>query len=570
MASRTASYLSSDNCYDFVVATTQESINTTMKQYLFGLKQPEVIDCYVDQHGNDVSIKLGDLLQKSENVNPFDIPHDVDEEHDPRVKKIKEARFTRAWRARLGFPMNDPSKVPDVVKLGSDASRVNFKMFCAEFQVVALIPSTYDKPRWINVSQKKDQPWIFTSEVKLGIRHLDFKSGYGMLPAEVQKRTEPLKRRQDEASATIFSIQQLLLDLENANLTNTLPIIDGLSKNDDAYKMLQKSFLGPYFQKMKSKGEPLLGIVIRERPQTTNPTLKVTDFEYNVNPYVDSQGYQIMKPDDLEQRATTLNYLCVADGRKLRNATQFPWNWVDKGELVSRDGALAVNRNSLARFLISKLHPYVRKACVQIKPILKVHPKTVEVEWKATDPPPDVTIDLCPKGTKVITFKWISEEAEDSSGIIYKSTSKTQYYLDVEFINDTIILTQRQVIHLKVRLNVWNGEADIIDKSITETYSLGVNSYGELEAKLNVAPVNDKSKKISIPEWKDILFANGFNEAMEKSAENARIAAYQLKVIPTSIIQDYVFPGGKVFIFKDPCFSEHQDLLASISYSDPR
>ncbi|KAF5863573.1 hypothetical protein ETB97_009817 [Aspergillus alliaceus] len=469
MASRTASYLSSDNCYDFAVATTQESINTTMKQYLFGLKQPEVIDCYVDQHGNDVSIKLGDLLQKSENVNPFDIPHDVDEEHDPRVKKVKETRFTRAWRACLSFPMNDLSKVPDMVQLGSDASRVNFKMFCAEFQVVALIPNTYDKPRWINVSQKKDQPWIFTSEIKLGIRHLDFKSGYGMLPEEIQKRIETLKRRQDEASAMIFSIQQLLLDLENANLTNTLPIIDGLSKNNDAYKMLQKSFLGP-----------------------------------------------------------------------------------------------------LAHFLISKLHDYVRKACVQIKPILKVHPKAVEIEWKATDPPPDVTIDLCPKGTKVITFKWISKKAEDKYALIYKSTSKTQYYLDVEFINDTIILTQRQVVHLKVRLGIRNDEADIIDKLITETYSLGVNSYSKLEAKLNVAPVNDKSKKISIPEWEDILFANGFNEAMEKSAENARIAAYQLKVIPTSIIQDYVFPGGKVFIFKDPCFSEHQDLLASISYSDPQ
>jgi hypothetical protein len=35
------------------------------------------------------------------------------------------------------------------------------------------------------------------------------------------------------------------------------------------------------------------------------------------------------------------------------------------------------------------------------------------------------------------------------------------------------------------------------------------------------------------------------------------------------MLQNYIFPGGKTFSFKEAGFSEFQDLVASITYADP-
>jgi hypothetical protein len=39
--------------------------------------------------------------------------------------------------------------------------------------------------------------------------------------------------------------------------------------------------------------------------------------------------------------------------------------------------------------------------------------------------------------------------------------------------------------------------------------------------------------------------------------------------IPAATIKSFVFPGGRVFAFKDVRFSSHQDLVAEITYVTP-
>jgi hypothetical protein len=36
-----------------------------------------------------------------------------------------------------------------------------------------------------------------------------------------------------------------------------------------------------------------------------------------------------------------------------------------------------------------------------------------------------------------------------------------------------------------------------------------------------------------------------------------------------TVVQDFVFPGGRTFAFKTVGFSNHQDLVAHITYADP-
>jgi len=42
-----------------------------------------------------------------------------------------------------------------------------------------------------------------------------------------------------------------------------------------------------------------------------------------------------------------------------------------------------------------------------------------------------------------------------------------------------------------------------------------------------------------------------------------------MKDIPINVFQDFIFPGGQTFIFKDVRFSSHQDLISHITYADP-
>jgi hypothetical protein len=64
--------------YDFVVYTTQESINSLLVQYLpnTGKKQPVTFLCFLaDENGDPTKqVTLDEILQKSRGINPFDIP----------------------------------------------------------------------------------------------------------------------------------------------------------------------------------------------------------------------------------------------------------------------------------------------------------------------------------------------------------------------------------------------------------------------------------------------------------------------------------------------------------------
>ncbi|KAF5571494.1 hypothetical protein FPANT_13540 [Fusarium pseudoanthophilum] len=68
--------------YDFVVATSQESINSGLVQYLqnTGNKQPYTYLCFLaDENGEPTEeVSLEEILKRSGGVSPFDIPDGTD------------------------------------------------------------------------------------------------------------------------------------------------------------------------------------------------------------------------------------------------------------------------------------------------------------------------------------------------------------------------------------------------------------------------------------------------------------------------------------------------------------
>ncbi len=47
------------------------------------------------------------------------------------------------------------------------------------------------------------------------------------------------------------------------------------------------------------------------------------------------------------------------------------------------------------------------------------------------------------------------------------------------------------------------------------------------------------------------------------------LSSVELRSIPLSSLQGYVFPGGKTFVFKKARVSDFGDSVAFITYADP-
>ncbi|KAF7183837.1 hypothetical protein CNMCM7691_004259 [Aspergillus felis] len=578
MSGSNSSHLSAQQYgYDAVVSTTQESINAVMKRYLATNKQPEVCCCFVDKDGAETQVSLDEVLSKSNNTNPFEIPDKTDL-NDERIKKLDDARFIRGWRARLGIPpMSDRSKLPNLVDIGFSNEAVNFYMPCAEFQVVSYIAGTRfgGKAYWLNVSQQKDKPWIFRSRVDIARQTVDPKKNPDKVPTDVRNALEVLEKK---APMTEFKIEQLLLDLENAGLMDEGGQLEGIRNPSPEYTMLKETFLGSYFDQMRTNGEPLLSCTINGPAQdkpVAESTLHITDFRYNLSPYLGPDGEPVGDPTPNQKMVATLNYLCAANGNHLPPRNPFTWNWVDVSELDKYHGTIAVRRDCLAEYLSSKLASQVLPNC--IKPTFKFWRESVFRDWKASwdfsKTAADVKPTILAEGEKVLRIEWSSPKHTDEAkglGILW-ATVQAQYTLDVEFKgnSNSILLTHHFVFKLEAKRGFSWGKADIVDHSRTDTYEIAVNDRGKLEAKCAPGPLIDASKdfETNLP---DLVFSgqSTVGWVREQLSGKVRMEAFEPKQIPLSFVQDYVFPGGKSFTFKDVVFSKYQDLVSHLTYLD--
>lgn len=565
MSSSNASNISSARYgYDFVVATTQASINATMMNFLSTRKEPIVAICYIaDATGKPVPIDYAELKQRAQDSDPFAVPKGADPTTNADIRNLLGARFMMGFRARLGLPrVAIPSQLPDIVTLGSDTSAVLFNMLCSEFTVAELDPgSGYSPAAWISQSQPPEAPWVFTSKVDLRLSTVNG-SAYSTLPPDVQEKIKNM-------SGSAFSVQQLLFDLTNASLM-TVPTISGITPGSALYMLLQQYFLGGYFVQMQKESQPLLGcsIVAHSAPVST---LLLTNFNFEVSPYVDPSGQPFPKPTTAQQQLATLNYLCAADGNALPPAVAFNWNWVDASQLNDHDGTIAINRNTFANYFRNQLAPFASRNC--ILPSVRVWlsgflDSTVNYSWKLTGGQTPV-VTTPPTGKTVLRFDYHSN-SEDEAGLNGDMGSlniQDTYSLTVDFVGNTIVITQHQVVYVYVRSLATSGSGNLVDKQIVDTYTIGIDDKGKLVASLKSEPTDHSDS----PSVNDALnFFTDFNQISGDIRNSVQaFAGSQLQDMPISTIQDYVFPGGKTFIFKRVGFSDYQDLVSFISYADP-
>jgi hypothetical protein len=543
--------------YDFVVATTQASINETMKKYLSTLSQPQVTMCYVaDDSGNAVYKDHNELMQLTGGVDPFLVPPNASS-HD--MSALMGARFMGGFIAKLGLPaMPDPSALPDIVVLGINTAAVTFNMLCSEFTVVQLTPGSgyVPTPSWFTATQQPGAPWIYTANVDLRQSKLD-NGAYSSLPPAVQAKIHNM-------GATAFSVQQLLFDLTNARL-QSIPTIKGVAPGSMIETVLQKYFCEVYFDQMQKDAQPLLNtsIVVQNAPPST---MTLTDFNIEVSPYLGSNGLPVM--DSSSQQLSTLNYLCAADLHGLPPAVMFKWNWVND---LNYQGVVAINRNTLVNYFRQHLTGFVGNNC--FKPSVRVYMggtanATCEYTYSlAGGQMAPLTVPTT--GSRVLSWDY-QASADDSAGIngdMGELKCTNHYTMTVDFIDNQIIVTQHQIVYVYVRRLASSSNGNIYDRTITDTYFISVNPAGQLVTTLASKNTN-ADKDISISGFESIW--TGFNTLVSDIKTFVdKLVGTKFQDIPIGTIQNYVFPGGNTFTYNHAAFSSNQDLVSFIQYVDP-
>ena len=559
--------------YDLVVATTQDAINATTKQFLaaFESQVKEFVACYkyVDRDHQAEPLDYEAAKKAIGGTDPFTIK-DGDNDN-PKVKALDDLGFTFAFRAKLGLPSGlPPTAIPDVVMLDQGNAKVTYQLFFAEFDILML--GGRRALEWTKLSQPSGKPWVFKFNVSIDLR-TGGDTEFNKLPPDVQKKVKDLN------PGTAFSVQQLYLDLNTAGLQSA-PDIVGLDKSTTAYVALTRIFLNTYWERLrKTSGDVLLGYTVKPaKPNPRTPSFVPTDINIEVSPNVDVGGNPTKK-----YKLYTLDYLVMSDNHVLPAPAQFPWNWVTEAEETDFHGAMAIKKARFVSYLNQVLSPSLNQICIE--PHISISfPKVGQILYR-TDPftkeQTAQTYRMVSDGTsKVLTFDYEGKmHVKASQGLawaeygIYCNTH-SDVYLENNLIRTSTLFNGHVV------LKAFEGGVDgnLVRYKVETSYMMNVDSQGGLVVKLaeGSPKLDNQSQKVDPDIWSRFITLGKINECVDR-LQNVILSPISrfltghdqslLDIINGS--SAWVFPGAQTFTYKDVYFSDHHDLVTHITYVDP-
>lgn len=585
MTSANASFLAGPKygC-DFVVATTQASINSGLLEFLANSNQPETYLCFLADDDLNISqqITLDQLLKLTGGVNPFDIP-DGTPYSDPRIATLSENSFIGGVKIQVGLPPGiAPADLPPVVTLGANPSNVAFNMFCSQFQIIQNSPPSGfgKKPspgHWNVWSQPAGTPWYVETKVDLVVQDLNQELQTPYFLANPALATQ-LKNQLLNLSSTTFSLQQLAFDLDNA-LLQTLPTFGNIPQGSNAMDMLQKSFIALYSKSAKNQGLPLVAVTAVSQSVSDASQLQLAAYTRQVSPLQDAGGVQITNPTPLQASVTTLDYICSVTNT-LSPIQSFGWNWVLPQDVDSMSGVIAINRNVIAGLILDQLLQVVSNSCFTATTDVTAHAfGDVSYEYNLTPGAKPQTALVNPVNLNVfpidvtqpvISIAYSSYSTDDDkSGVTYGELSITpNYTCDVYFSGTTMQVKQRLWVKMFAE---WDDTGDTInpyDKTITDTYNISVDQNGVLQTQQVESTTEDNSQSADRSAIVN-AFTNINNLVNGIKGDITDLVSTHLQPIPFNNLQNFVFPGARVFTYKSASFSEGQDLICDITYLDP-
>ncbi len=575
--------------YDLVVAVTQASVNTTLKELLLGLESPEVTICYVyDQKNNLVPIDYQTLLVNAQGSDPFKVPDGADPATDKDLINLTNANFAGAVRAMLGLPDVPLASLPPVATLGPGTSApVLYNLLCAEFQVTGFQYGPRGSATWINASQPRGgTPWYFSANVNLNSTTIDPNSP---VPPAVQRRIAELQHEVKNA----FSIQKLFLDLNTAVL-ESVPAIVGIPAGWPVWNLITTVFLGAYFTELQKKGDPVLSYSFTlNAPRPT--TLELGSVSRECCPLLDASGQPISDPTPAQQNAATLVYVGTHSTTP-PVPVPFTWNWMELGDVTQYSGVQSVRRDVFLTYFNGLINPSVAPLCLATNVTFTHSGENFRVHYGSprSDSPQvfqPVTAIGAPGAdgfTDVMSLTFVNNSSADEE----TATKAVEIWGDYNYNLDGTVALNGNQIRIKVRATAYMSfrhrevfvnytdlaGANYYDKTLTVLYTLGVDQNGALQVTENHSVADNSAAWDFSP--KGILGGLGCENEVKNGLTSIQqnLAAYIDSAFTgyvsnvTSTINGYrawVFAGNDAFTFKKVSFSQGLDLIAALTYVNP-
>ncbi len=583
--------------YDLVVGLTQNSMNATMKRYLSTMDTPIPAAYYVYTDDSLTSVQLisyDQLMALTGGVDPFAIPDGTSSTTtDPSLKAagqaLFDAYFAFAFQATMGLPS---THAPDIITLqdGNSSQRVWYEMYFKSFQIVQ---QTDGRSSWTysNQSQDPNNPWVYQWEVGLDLQSADFES----LPTATQNSIKNLN------SASMFSVQQLMLDLNSApTYSAEQPVIN---TNFDASPLLQQ-YLSGYWDALRALGGAVFAQAIQpinSQPNPATPTLIPTDLDFIVSPYIPNSADGTLSPSQ-QNGLYCLNYLVMADGHAFPNTIAAPaWNWLSAAEDNSYDGVMAVRKGEFVNYLKQVLSPALADICIQPTVDMEAEGLKVHYHWNhqpANPMPTYQTVNNSSDPTHVLTVSYTSDQSEDKSNPGYDIIAVqgdtliwSSVQSDVYISGKTITCTTLTTAYLDVGLAGVGGH----DMSHTRGYmyatlnttvfTLGVTTAGALQVAMtksnqNLCQTTNSSGAYYSGDLNASFFAQFLTVGGMQDMVDS-INSYYVNLMTNYMsnfnedvcdllnnLNAWVFPGAETFIYSNCQFSNALDLTTIIKYAD--
>lgn len=586
---------------DIVISITEAALNNQIVEYLARHPFDEFVMFYVVDWDDEKEVEvprfyasMTEGLKACDGVDPF-LPRSAKKsDKSPDQKKmldelmtLDDAGFKYAFRAKPGIPRGlDEDDLNDLisVKYGQNEAILTLKF--EYFEVVRFSAPKRRRPGYTElIEQTVDNPF----EIKCELEFHETKFDESMVYLEKQTLNK-VKELGDKG----FSIEQLVFNFAQHSTRETLTI----ANLDPALtETISKQVEGAYIKHMRDNKQPVFGITSKPQKQDQG-SFKIHEVSLLGSQYKP----QSSDPKNLNAKLGTLNYRCAArPNTKIKSLTDFDWNWIDKSEIQGGQiphGVATTSRETMQMYLDSMLLETVKDNC--LKPAIEhklvyvstdrdgiKHYKSV---WKLSlyrgntpAPTPSKYVDA---GSKVLGYHYSAEHSADGPEEFFghlKNSCKSNYNMDVFVEGKEIKITQRLIIKTtsqKIRPSfLKNGDKTttrVVDKTITDIFELVIDSNGKVLVKKNTSKskVEDESQNIEGGFLHEFLSLFDSDQACKdeftRSAKKMGGSyADSLKTLPLSELNNYVFPGGRVFAFKDVKFSKHQDLSSIITYMTP-
>ncbi|QUM89307.1 hypothetical protein HWV03_11080 [Moritella sp. 36] len=560
--------------FDMMVATTQKSINANLKRYLKHIESEPKYFCFVySKELQHAVLKPLDEIIAESGVNPFELPDDIDIDDSKIEALTKKSMFIGGIKMVPGLPDMDPGDIPDMVEIYIDNSAtVSCNLLFSEFKLVEIVDGgRYGEDRVEINSQGMNEAWRLITTVNLETMNIDPSLNTAYFNKRPKQQKAILDKINQLESGT-FSLEQLYLNLTNAKYQK-IDGVEGISPLMELY--IKKYAQDHYNTTLENNGYPVISLSASDNRHQAS--LKITGIQRTGLKYFDEETHlPVINPTPAQKALSTFNYMCVTGDHALPMAVPVNWNWIEESD-EQDNGVIAISRQTITNFYKDLILSAVGHSMVRPWARVTCHPDrfgNVTFNWGLVGNEKPTEIQTPATGSELLVIKYSGSDSDEDSSFINdvapfitnygRLTIKSDYECRLSVSGNIVTVVQNISMYVSVRHMDAEGKGTIINKTITEEHALYAGHSGQIQVTHSSKTENNPDDINFEEAWYSFGNVSNLVKDIKKQAE--QLVDTYIKEIPTKTFENFVFPGGDVFSYKNVKFSDNQDLVSNINY----